>query len=152
MMQQFQGEINEELKQLLRDDQMKRLHELDLQWRGPMAITDPKVAEEIKVSQKNRAEVNKIYSEYQRSVGEIVRGAFEEWQQRGGPRSGAPMPDFQSRLSPLRQKMDKLKKDAEKQVLDLLSDEEKSRWNAAIGEPFKFRQDQPRTNQRRRGN
>ncbi len=151
-MQQFQGEINEELKQLLREDQMKRLHQLDLQWRGPMAMTDPKVAEEIKLSQKSRTEINRISSEYQRNVGEIFRSAFEQWQQQGGPRGGAPMPDFQSRLSPLRQKMDSLKKDSEQQVLDLLTPEERSRWNAAIGEPFRFRQDQPRANQRRRAN
>jgi hypothetical protein len=151
-MQQFQGEINEQLKQLLRENQLERLHQLDLQWRGPMAMADPKVAEEIKLSQKSRAEINKIFSEYQRSVGEVFRGAFEQWQQQGGPRGGAPMPDFQSRLSPLRQKVDELKKSSEQQVLELLTPEERSRWNAALGEPFRFRQDQPRLNQRRRGN
>src|SRR5688572_16505063 len=39
------GGVEGKLKELLKPEQFKRLLELDAQWRGPVALGDPKVAE-----------------------------------------------------------------------------------------------------------
>jgi len=49
--------------------------------------------------------------------------------------------DMKNRLSPVRQKTDKIKKEAEAKILTLLSDDERVRWQEAQGEPFSFRTD-----------
>jgi hypothetical protein len=131
----FQGELNDKMKEILKPEQMTRLHQLDLRRRGPLSLADAKVADEIKLTPANRTEVAKIVADYQQQSGEVMRAAFE------AARASGQFPDFQSRLSPVKQKMDKTRKAAEEKVVALLSDEEKAAWDAAQGEPFTFRTD-----------
>lgn len=139
----MQGEMSEKVKAILTPEQAARLHQLDLQRRGPMAMADPKVAEELKVTPAHRAEIGKIVAAYEQETGEVVRTAFGQARESGGQ-----MPDFYSRLSPLRQKLEKSRKDSEAQVQALLSDQEKAAWTTAIGERFTFRADAPPPQQR----
>ncbi len=134
----FQGEMNEKVRAILTPEQAVRLHQLDLQRRGPLSMADPKVADELKLTPANRAEIGKIAAAYEQETGTVMRDAFQNMRENGGQ-----MPDFYSRLSPLRQRLDKSRKDAEAQTLALLSPEEKAAWTAAIGEPFTFRADPP---------
>ena len=134
-MNAFQGELNDKMKAILTPEQAARLRQLDLQRRGILSLADPKVAEEVKLSPANRAEVGKIVADWQQQTGEVTRTAFENARQSG------QFPDFQSKLSPTKQKLDKIKKAAEAQVQALLSDEEKAAWASAQGEPFTFRAD-----------
>lgn len=134
----FQGEISEKVKAILTPEQAARLHQLDLQRRGPLSMADPKVADELKLTPAHRTEIGRIASAYEQETGTVMREAFQNIRENGGL-----MPDFSSRLSPLRQKLDKSRKNAEAQALALLSPEEKAAWTAAIGEPFTFRADPP---------
>lgn len=131
----FQGELSDKMKEILTPEQMTRLHQLDLQRRGPLSLADAKVADEIKLAPANRTEVAKIVADYQQQTGEVMRAAFQ------GAQASGQFPDFQSKLSPVKQKMDKTKKTAEASVVALLSDEEKAAWTAAQGDPFTFRAD-----------
>jgi len=131
----FQGELSDKTKEILTPEQMTRLHQLDLQRRGPLSLADAKVADEIKLTPANRTEVAKIVADYQQQSGEITRAAFES------ARASGQSPDFQSKLSPVKQKMDKTKKTAEASVVALLSEEERAAWTAAQGDPFTFRAD-----------
>src|SRR5207253_1277230 len=47
---QLQNQVNQGVFEILTSEQAKRLHELDLQWRGVLSNADAKVAEEIQVS------------------------------------------------------------------------------------------------------
>lgn len=135
----FQGEMSDKVKAILTPEQAARLRQLDLQRRGPLSMADPKVAEELKITPPHRAEIEKIAAAYEQENGQIMRTAFEQ------ARTSGTRPDFESRLSPLRQKVEKTRKDAEASVLKVLSPEEMAAWTAAIGEPFTFRPDPPRT-------
>jgi hypothetical protein len=145
----FQGELNDKIKAILKPDQVTRLHQLDLQRRGPLSMADPKVAQEVKLTPEHRTEVGKIFNQCQQETQKVMQDAFqqmrEQIQQNGGlqPGQAPPIPDFTSKQSPIRRKMEKSKKDAEDQALGLLSDDEKAGWKQAIGAPFKFRPDQP---------
>jgi len=145
----FQGELNDQVKKILKPAQLKRLHQLDLQRRGPLSMADPKVADELKLSPEHRVAIAKIGNDYQQETGQVMRDAFqqmhEQIQQNGGSQPGEPppFPDFTSKQSPYRQKLDKIRKGDETKVMALLSDDENAAWKAAIGAPFTFRPDPP---------
>jgi hypothetical protein len=103
-----------------------------------LSLADPKVADEIKLSPDHRAQITKIFADWQQTTQPTMRDAFEQARQNN------QFPNFESRLSPARQKLDREKKAAEARVEAVLSTEEKAAWQAAIGEPFTFRPDPPR--------
>lgn len=139
-MSTFQGELNPKVKALLKEEQIQRLHELDLQYRGPLALADPRVAEEVQLSPESRSEIAQIASEYQQEAQKIIQQAMQEWQEKGGL-PAAPFPDFQNRLSPVGRKLHEAKKNAEEEILSVLTPEEKNRWKDAQGKKFTFRAD-----------
>jgi hypothetical protein len=163
MVSAFQGEMDEKVKAILRPAQIRRLHELDLQYRGPLSLADPKVADEAKLTNEHRAEILRIYNAYQaastaitQDFGARMRANF----QPGGPGAalGAPPPqgpgqqEIQGSLKLMTQKLEQLKKDAEAKVLEVLNEEEKQNWTAIQGDKFVFRKDQPTPTRKPIGN
>jgi len=134
----FQGELSQKVKEILKEEQIQRLHELDLQYRGPLALADPQVAEGVKLSSESRSEIANIAAEYQQEAQKIVQQALQEWQTVGAPQ-GAPPPDFQNRLSPIGRKLHEARKKAEEEVVSVLTAEEWARWKQAQGRKFTFR-------------
>jgi hypothetical protein len=134
----FQGELSQKVKEILKEEQIQRLHELDLQYRGPLALADPQVAEGVKLSSESRSEIANIAAEYQQEAQKIVQQALQEWQTVGAPQ-GAPPPDFQNRLSPIGRKLHEARKKAEEEVVSVLTAEERARWKQAQGRKFTFR-------------
>jgi hypothetical protein len=139
--QPAQGELTPQIKEILKPEQIKRLTQLDWQRRGPLALADAKLAADVPLSAEHRQAIQQIVQSYQQQQGEVVRGAFETM--RESARQGQPSrpPDFTSPLSPLRQKLTKVRKASEQQALDTLSPEEKAKWQEAQGDPFTFRTD-----------
>lgn len=138
------------IKDVLTPDQYARLLELDLQRRGLLALGDPAVAEQIKLDAAKRAPIAALAGEAQRKMDAAFSEALLGADAGGtGPRTPAAVAgrveqfqrDMKNRLSPIRQKTDKIKKGAEANILALLSDEERTRWQDAQGEPFSFRKD-----------
>src|SRR5207244_8993331 len=60
------GGIEGKLKELLKPEQFKRLLELDVQWRGLVALGDPKVAERVQLTPPHRSEIANLVNLYQR--------------------------------------------------------------------------------------
>jgi hypothetical protein len=147
-----QGDLDPKVRQILTPEQLGRLHELDLQKRGPLALGDPVVAQELKLSPQTRAAETRILNEYQSSIRLIVSEAMQAALQNGDVRQGN-LPDFENRLSPLRKKLDANREQSDKRALEALTDEEKEAWTAAQGRQFRFRMDpvvrQPRQQGRR---
>lgn len=144
-MQSWQGELDAKIKAVLKPEQITRLYQLDKQRRGPLSMADAKVAEEVKLTPERRQAVQRVYQEYQQQQGDLMRQAFESMRQNAEARPNQPpeFPDFFSRLSPWKQKMDKIRKESEAAVLALLDADEKAGWKAATGDPFTFRADPP---------
>lgn len=136
----FQGELTKEIEEILKPEQVKRLRELDIQYRGPMALADQRVANEVKLSPDTRGKVGPMVSDFIQKSNELRRQYIQDWAASGGPRSGRA-PDLTSRASPVRRKVDPMKKETEKAILDLLSDDELKAWNAIQGAKFTFRDD-----------
>ncbi len=171
-MDKVQGEIDEKVASILRPDQLKRLHELDLQWRGPLSLGADKVAKEIEESDEHKATVLAIYQDYTKAqndarmqmfqnMGRGGRGGQSQGGQPGGqagsnqaqpggtPQAGQPggqnngFQAMQARMADLQKADDEARKAAEAKVLTTVSADEKSAWTKAIGEIFRFRKDMP---------
>lgn len=140
------------LKAILRPEQMKRLHELDLQWRGALALAEDRTAKEVELTPPHHSEIAKIAEQYQAERQQIMQALIEKNAQVEENSDGAntfkairigKMPDLSNPLDPDVQKMNALKKSAEKKILAVLNEEEAARWKAVQGTPFTFRTDQP---------
>ncbi len=121
------------IKEVLTPEQLKRLAELDLQFRGPLALGNPRVAAEVKLSSERRAPITALAQEAQRKMAEATVDALKEGKNIQQERK--------NRLSPLRKKTDQAKVEASEKILALLSPEEMARWESAQGKPFRFRTD-----------
>lgn len=137
---QWQGELTEQIKGILKPDQIIRLHELDLQWRGALCLADPKVGDAVKLGAERRQPIAKLVTDFQQTMQQTVRDAMQEWMQNGGPRSGE-QPPIADPTSPARRKIEAARKAGDAAAVKLLTAEEAARWKAAQGEPFIFRKD-----------
>lgn len=135
--------MDDKLKEILKPEQTKRLRELDLQWRGPVALADGRIADEVRLSAEHRAEIGKIVSEYNRKRFEILRETAQVSTDGNRQAIVLRAPESESPLSPRRKQLDAARKDAEVQILAVLSGEERAPWKSAQGAPFVFRKDQP---------
>lgn len=159
----FQTQLNEKLNDVLRPDQQARLHQLDLQWRGPLSIADQKVAEEAQVTNEHRAAITTLLNDYQQKQREARQQLFQGMRggRRGFGANGQPGANNQpnqpqgqqvqpQQRTPQQMQQDFLalqrqdeaaRKEAEDKALALLTPDERAHWDAAIGPKFAFRQD-----------
>ena len=144
------------IKQVLTPAQYARLLQLGLQKRGPFALGDPEVAEQVPIEPAKRAPISALAADAQRRIAAVMSEAMRTRLAPGRDGSSSNGPNFRviprdqveqvqremkNRLSPTRQKADKIRREAEAQILAQLSPEEKARWQQIQGEPFAFRTD-----------
>lgn len=139
-----QGDLETQVKKIVKPDQFDRLLELDLQWRGPLALADQKVAEKLKIERAHRAEIDKAASAYRTEKQEVLMKLAEK-NDDGNGRIMVRMntKELDNPLSASAKQLSKAKEAAEKKILAVLSTEERARWDKAQGESFTFRVDIP---------
>ncbi len=113
------NEQRREVEEVLRPDQLRRLNEIDLQWRGILALVNRDLSDKLKISPENNKRISEIAADF-----EVKRLSLPD--------------DSENADSPLYQKRLTLFRETEERVLAILSDEEKARWAQAIGSPFNF--------------
>jgi hypothetical protein len=116
------NEQRREVEEVLRPDQRQRLSELDLQWRGILALGNKSLSDRLGVSPAHHQRIAEILADF-----EVKRLRLLSYSEKS-----------EDSDSPLYQKRRVLLQETEQKVLALLSDEEKARWLQAIGQPFKF--------------
>lgn len=133
----FAGEIvaddEETLKRVLSPEQFTRFEQIRLQWRGPVALADAKIAVRVGLASERRAGIVAIARQAQ---GQLLQSVTEATAQSSNPAS-----DRKNRLSPLFRATRTAKNTANEKIIALLTPEEAARWKAAQGEPFTFRTD-----------
>ena len=138
-MTKFNGEQEEKIAKILSVTQMKRLKELDLQWRGPMSLGDPIVVEKMKLAPERTIKVKTLLGEYRKEQNEMRRSMFS------GVVGGGQRPDpqeMQDRMEKMMDEGDKLKKTSGEKILAALSDEEKATWKTLTGKKFTFKKEE----------
>ena len=162
-------EIEKKALTILTPEQLKRIHELDLQWRGPLALTDTKVGEKFEMTpdQKGKlGELLKVSQTEQQAVLREAMNAIRPPRQRRGNRNGGangaapgapadpntpaadagaavPAPltpeQIQAKIMEAQAKADKIRLDYDTKALAVLTDSQKVAWTAAQGKKFTFR-------------
>lgn len=149
VMQTFQGEQDKKAETLLTKKQLTRLHELDLQWRGPLALSDKKVAEALKTTPEQNSTVDAALKDYLKVQTTALQNIMTQLAQAGpdgGPITpGAITPQavqgIQQKVADALQSDDikKARKKAEDKVLGALTPDQKDQWKKMIGAHFYFR-------------
>ena len=152
-------ESNKTVETLLHRDQIQRLHQLDLQWRGGLALADKSVAEALNLSgdqQSKAAELLQVYREQQSAITMEVYKDFMDTQQQndkgdnGEVRKMVSMrlripdrkemtPTQRLKFDEMEEKIEKIRKTQNAQALALLAPEQKAAWQKLQGKPFSFR-------------
>jgi eukaryotic-like serine/threonine-protein kinase len=101
---------------VLRPEQARRLKQIALQQRGPMAFLDSTVAESLKLSQKDRETIRKVIDE----AGPFYRFRSSKSEEP----SGSPRPP-----------MTTVFRETVNRILDLLTETQRERWGEMTGEP-----------------
>lgn len=115
----FMDEQRREVEGILLPDQRQRLNEIDLQWRGILALINRNLSDKLKISPEHYKRIAEIVADF-----EVKRLNL--------------LADSENADSPLYQKRQALFQETEQKVLMILSDEEKMRWAQATGKPFSF--------------
>jgi hypothetical protein len=104
----------------LKPEQVKRMHELSLQQRGPAALAnDEALAKKFNVTEEQKTKIRTINQDM---MAEMRDMAPEERQ------SG----------------MAKLRKETNTKIVALMTEDQKKMWKESTGEPFEFPAQQPR--------
>ena len=109
----------EKLGEILMPHQSQRLEEIFLQVRGPAALLDPTVAEEVGLTEDDQQELRETIQEAREGMMGEMRELFES-----GDREQ------------IREKMTEMQKKVEEQALAVLSDEQKQKFTEMKGEKF----------------
>ena len=117
-------QADEKLAKILDEKQMARLNQLRMQRQGVMALGRPEVGKQLGLSEEQQGKI--------RDIAESARPQF------GGPggRNFQDMSDEERREAFT--KMQEQREKAEADVLAVLTDEQKTKWNELKGEKFEF--------------
>jgi hypothetical protein len=114
------SETNKGLADVLKPEQMKRYHQLQLQHLGLMAFIEPEVQSKLKLTDDQVGRIRRINADSQRQRSEVVQGG-------GGNREE------------MRKQGATLGKESMEKALAVLSADQKLAWKDMTGEPFEVR-------------
>ena len=119
--QKAQEKLTSVLKATLKEDQIKRLHQLELQQEGPFALFhgEPKIAKDLKITDEQRKQFMAVVQDLQKKVKPLIKEA----QSGGNPEE-------------IRPKVMKIKKEHEDKIEALLTDTQKKQWKEMLGKPL----------------
>jgi hypothetical protein len=107
------------LNETLKDGQLKRLRQLELQQQGPFALGQPDVAQELKITDEQRNQFVMVVQEMQTKIEPLIKEA----QSGGNPEE-------------IRPRVMKIRREHEGRIEALLSDGQKKQWQEMLGEPL----------------
>jgi Spy/CpxP family protein refolding chaperone len=124
VMKEVAQETDKFIKDTLKEDQVKRLKQIQRQVAGPNAFSDEEVAKALKLTDEQKEDIKKINEE----LGTARREAFQ-----GG---GFNDPDKRAETQ---KKLTNLNKEAMDKITKMLTPDQKKEWKEVTGEPFEFR-------------
>ncbi len=143
-MQTMQGDIDKRTEGILRAKQISRLHQLDFQWRGPLALSDPKVAELLMLTADQKTKVSASLKEFtdmqQKAIMTVMMPVPNAKPAPPEDPPVSPQVQMQRKMSAAMhtREMDKAKKEVEVKLLDLLTPVQKEQWKIAQGAKYTF--------------
>lgn len=133
--QQKQQEAQKkEIAGILTPEQVKRLGEIEVQLQGTRALMNPEVQKKLAITDDQKTKLQQA----QQSSGQKMRDMMEDM------RSGGGQPDQEK----MRQAMTEMQKSVETEMMKVLTEKQKTEFEALKGKPFKA---DPNENRRRGG-
>lgn len=164
----FQNGLDRRAGEILRPAQRKRLHELDLQWRGGLALADPEMSKQMNLTPEQRARVDELLQQYReqqtkmrdesfgmfrtrfnrrdRTTGDLPSAQVVPGDEAPGTPPGAPAQpmtpeQIQARMTALQLNLEKQRKTLGDKALTVLTADQKASWAGANGKRFVFGRD-----------
>jgi vacuolar-type H+-ATPase subunit H len=109
------------VKTTLNDEQRKRLRQIQLQAEGAFALGNPKIADEVILTDAQRMRFASVVQEFQKKLEPVIKQA----QAEGNPEE-------------IRPKAMKIRKEHEAKIEAILTDAQKKRWAELLGKPFRI--------------
>jgi len=119
-----QAELHKSLTAILKPEQVKRFHQIQIQTEGIQAFSRPRVQERLKLTDDQKAKIREIGAE-------SMREGREARESAGDDRAAA------------RTKMVELRKSSLAKVNALLTADQKETWKELTGEPYEVQFERP---------
>lgn len=113
------------LGEILTADQSKRLGQLELQSKGPMALLDAKVTKDLSITNEQKLQVMKAYQTGMTKMSEIYKDMKLDPQQ------------IQKQLADIQKKTTELNRTITADMVKTLTMEQQTKWKGMVGEAFK---------------
>jgi len=109
------------LKETLKEDQRRRLRQLDLQQEGALALWhgDAQIGKALKITEEQRKQFMAVVQDMQKKVQPLIKEA----QSGGNPQEIGP-------------KIMKIRREHEGRIVDLLTHAQKKQWKEMLGKPL----------------
>ena len=111
------------LQELLTQEQSNRLTQIALQKKGAIALLDSEIVSALKITTEQQGSLKAIQQESAKEMAKF-QPMFTNPQY------------YQARMPDISKRWDKLQKETQEKLLDVLTVEQRSRWQEMIGEPF----------------
>jgi Spy/CpxP family protein refolding chaperone len=112
------AETTKALAEVLKPEQMKRLHQIELQQEGVVAFADPEVAKKLKLSDEQKSKLKTIADDSRKEMTDLFgQGQGQE----------------------ARTKMAEIRKAANEKAVGVLNDDQKKEWKEMTGAPFEVK-------------
>lgn len=119
--QELRDKINKAIPDILNPEQAKRLQQIKLQANGPLSFSQPEVQQKLKLTDKQKEEIQSINDGVKTDVRKIIEDSK----------------NLRERVEAIR-KVPSLMKEATEKAVAVLSDDQKKAWNKMIGEKFEL--------------
>jgi Spy/CpxP family protein refolding chaperone len=127
-MQSINEEVQKSLADVLKPEQAKRFHQIQLQQRGADALVDPEVQAKLNLTDDQKSKLRDIREDVRKQM-EGLRG------DSGGDRQAA-MEKFRT-----------IRKESQDKAFAVLTDEQKASWKELTGEPVEIQFERRRPGQ-----
>jgi hypothetical protein len=107
------------LKETLKDEQLKRLRQLELQQAGAFVLGRPDIGKELKITDEQRKQFMAVAQELQKKIAPLIKEA----QSGGNPEE-------------IRPKIMKARKEHEGKIEAILTEAQKKQWKKMLGKPL----------------
>jgi hypothetical protein len=109
------------LKETIKEDQRKRLHQLELQQEGAFVLWhgDVEIGNDLKITDEQRKRFMAVVQDMQKKIAPLAKAA----QSGGDPQEIWP-------------KILKVRREHEARIVDMLTDSQKKQWKEMIGKPL----------------
>ena len=119
--EEFEAKAVSQLDEVLFPEQMERLKQIEIQVAGVRALMIKHVAEELKLTAAQQKELEDVSEK----VGQEMMSKMRELFQSGDREN-------------IREKMEEARKESEEKLLNVLTSEQKSKFEKMKGEPFEM--------------